>query len=236
MSDDEGDVEFEKEEFYIRGIKLNITTISFLPIHKLMQLNQTSTEISGQKLWCGSLVLCEYILDHAADVVKDKIVIELGAGTGVAGMICYQQGASKVYLSDYDAKSLEHMRVDCEDNGIAADIVSFDYYNPIYETFESTANTSYTVIAGDVIYKTALIVPFFNSIKQFVTRFRARVLLCHIPRAGVNHEHITAEITRQSLRYEVVDGREWCKGVVLQYSPREDYERAQLYIISDLVT
>ena len=107
-----------------------------------MQLNQTSTEISGQKLWCGSLVLCEYILDHAADVVKDKIVIELGAGTGVAGMICYQQGASKVYLSDYDAKSLEHMRVDCEDNGIAADIVSFDYYNPIYETFEGWSEST----------------------------------------------------------------------------------------------
>ena len=86
-----------------------------------------------------------------------------------------------------------------------------------------------------MIYKTALIVPFFNAVKQFVTKFGATVLLCHIPRAGVTQEIVMAEIVNQSLHYKIVDNSEWCKGVVLQYSPKDDYERALLYIIKNKI-
>lgn len=41
---------------------------------------------SGQKIWCGSLGVCEYLMDHS-ELVLNKIVIELGAGTGLLGTI-----------------------------------------------------------------------------------------------------------------------------------------------------
>ena len=37
------------------------------------------------------MVLCEYLLGHP-DVVKGKNVLELGAGTGLAGIIAAQIG------------------------------------------------------------------------------------------------------------------------------------------------
>lgn len=57
--------------FYIKGGKtFEITTISQLPIEILMNNHAKDIEISGQKLWCGSLAVIEYLLHHH-DFVKD---------------------------------------------------------------------------------------------------------------------------------------------------------------------
>ena len=43
-------------------------------------LNQSKgVEISGQKLWCGSLAVAQYIHGHH-ELVRDRTVLELGAG------------------------------------------------------------------------------------------------------------------------------------------------------------
>ena len=39
---------------------------------------------SGQKVWCGSMGVCQYIIENP-DIVCSKAVIELGAGTGLLG-------------------------------------------------------------------------------------------------------------------------------------------------------
>ena len=49
------EVEYEPEEFEIDNMKLTITTVGFLPIEQLMLNREADKEISGQKLWCGSL-------------------------------------------------------------------------------------------------------------------------------------------------------------------------------------
>ena len=262
-SDSEGEVEFEKECFDIRNYSLNITTIAFMPIHKLMQLNQNSSEISGQKLWCGSLVLCEYLLDHSEYCV-DNVIIELGAGTGVSGMVGAKLGAKVVFLTDYDVKSLQHMQTDCDDNKITAEVVGFDYYHPDYSifsphliereirdavessssllathdtVFSSVSNASDTVprvriMAGDVIYKKELIEAFLNVVHTLVHKYHADMLLCHIPRAGVDHEVVTQAMDEVQLAWDIIPATEWCKGVVEQYSPKDDYDRAKLYHIT----
>ena len=85
MSSSEEEVEYEEEVFNIREHRFILTTVSFMPLAKLMQLRENQVEISGQKLWCGSLVVLEYLLDHPDFITKCN-VIELGAGTGCIGM------------------------------------------------------------------------------------------------------------------------------------------------------
>lgn len=267
MSDSEDEVEFEKEQFDIGGFDLNITTIAFMPLTKLMLLNQSSVEISGQKLWCGSLAVCEYLLAHR-DHCANKYVIELGAGTGVAGMICAKLGAGHVCLTDHDQRSLDHMQIDCADNNITATSVArFDWFNPDYNLFTETmtmlaatqqveaGSVSVRLVAGDVIYKSQLIEPFFAVVKELLVRYSsssssdrdkdcgngsaeytASLLLCHIPRAGVSHEVVQAEVARIGLTLTVLHqgggAACWTGGLVTRYSPEEDYSRAKLYLIT----
>ena len=78
-SDSEGCVEYELEDFVIGPHKFQVTTVALMPIHVLMKNQSAGVEISGQKLWCGSLGVAEYILSNP-DYVLDKSIIELGAG------------------------------------------------------------------------------------------------------------------------------------------------------------
>lgn len=52
-----------------------------------------------RRLWPTSIVLARFLCDHPA-LVRGKRVIELGAGTGCAGVTCAALGASQVVLTD----------------------------------------------------------------------------------------------------------------------------------------
>ena len=91
--DDDNEVEYEIETFRIHSHEFHITTISYMPIERLVDLQAQSKEISGQKLWCGSLCLMEFFT-NSPHIIKDRNVLELGAGTGIVGMLCDKLGAS----------------------------------------------------------------------------------------------------------------------------------------------
>ncbi|KAJ3046140.1 hypothetical protein HDV00_003890 [Rhizophlyctis rosea] len=48
----------------------------------------------GFQTWGAGVVLAQLIDDHTVDV-KDKVVLELGSGTGVTGLVCARAGARK---------------------------------------------------------------------------------------------------------------------------------------------
>lgn len=235
MSDSEDEVEFEKEEFQIGPYNLNITTIAFMPLHKLMELNTNKVEISGQKLWCGSLSVVEYILSQSG-FCENNSIIELGAGTGVVSMICSLLNCKSAFLTDHDKQSLDHMNIDCKDNNIKnATIVRLDWFSPDYSFLKNTDCDCRKIVAGDVIYKFDLIEPFFNVVHTLFYEHEVQeMLLCHIPRAGVNHDIVEAAAVKAQLCCTEIDKTLWCKGVVLEYSPEQDYSRAKLYNIKKI--
>ncbi|EPS43772.1 hypothetical protein H072_2244 [Dactylellina haptotyla CBS 200.50] len=55
----------------------------------------------GHVLWNASRICTNYIETHAKELVKNKTVLEFGAGAGLPGLICAALGASVVTLSDY---------------------------------------------------------------------------------------------------------------------------------------
>lgn len=67
-------------------------------------------EISGQRLWEGSLLLCAYLVQACAKPgaeqldLKGKAVLELGAGTGLVSMLAHSLGAAPVVMTDGDDK------------------------------------------------------------------------------------------------------------------------------------
>lgn len=230
-SDSDDDIEYELDTFTIGEYTFDITTVSYLPIQRLMKLQESRSEISGQKLWCGSVSVIEYVLEHP-DVVKGRTVIELGAGTGLLGMTCSRLGAKSVYLTDHDERSLAHMREDCQRNHIeAVEIHSLDWFQPdlgIIRTWSSSISPL-VIVAGDVLYKDSLIEPMLALVAELLIDSGAIMLLCHIPRAGVEHEHVLAGIGRQGLTVEII--RNWRRVQSQDYCPQEDIDRAQIYLI-----
>ena len=245
---DDDEVEYEPEVFKISDYEFTITTVSYMPLTKLMALQSSSTEISGQKLWCGSLCVIEYLLSsEGIDFIRGRPVLELGAGTGLVGMLCDRLGASHVALTDNDPRSIEHMIEDCKRNQANdCTVVALDWFEPEEQTKfilknilrlehdgedHSCTNTNeLRVFAGDVLYKSTLIDPFFDVVAA-VLRRPAAMLLCHVPRAGVEQKDVVNAAKSRGLSIIEIESSMWRKGVVHQYSPAEDYDRAMLYRI-----
>jgi len=229
------DVEYDIEEFQVGPYRFNVTTIAFMPLEVLMAMGEKKVEISGQKLWCGSLGVIEYLLDNS-EFVKGKTVLELGAGTGVLGMLCQRLGAARVVLTDNDPRSLKHMAIDCESNKVDATVCSLDWFDSSSSKLDldSGASGALRIVAGDVLYKQELLDPFMSTVYSLLSsNAGSEMLLCHIPRAGIDHLHILdlAAHKRFGITVEEVDPSKWRKGSCTEYAPEEDYSRAKLYIL-----
>ncbi len=58
-----------------------------------------------------------------------------------------------------------------------------------------------------------------------------QLLLCHVPRAGVQQADVVAAAVAMGLVVREVEEQHWKKGGVLLYSPSDDYDRAKVYIM-----
>jgi Predicted methyltransferase len=67
------------------------------------------TNSTGLGLWRGAEVLASFLASHP-DMVRDKCVLELGAGQGLCGLVAHHVGASKVLLTDGDTAVLKNLR------------------------------------------------------------------------------------------------------------------------------
>jgi hypothetical protein len=233
MSDSEPETEYELEAFTIGGHHYQITTIAYLPIELLMANRAKQTEISGQKLWCGSLGLIQHILNNPS-LVDGKVVVELGAGTGVLGMVCARQGAKTVFLTDHDQISLNHMIADCSRNHIDAVVKRLDWYRPTFDDWDldSAVATSagLVIVAGDVVYKDALLDPFFSTASLLLQKFAGvKLYLCHIPRAGVDYAAVLAKAESFGLVHDEVAAGLWNTGECFQYCDPDDLVRARMF-------
>jgi predicted nicotinamide N-methyase len=58
----------------------------------------------GSTVWDCALVLCKYLEKHP-EQVKDKVVLDLSAGVGLAGLVALKLGAKAVFWSEDDQDS-----------------------------------------------------------------------------------------------------------------------------------
>jgi hypothetical protein len=218
--DDSDDVEFEYETIEIGSFTLEITTISHLPIEMLMYNQSKGVEISGQKMWCGSLTVIDYLLRNR-DVIKDRTVVELGAGTGILGMICSKIGCREVILTDNDPRSITHMKQDCLHNSVEAGVKVLDWFSPKIESLELEEGQSLTELQ-----------PFFATTRILLeSRQQSTMLLCHVPRAGVDHSDVVDEAVKHGLTIRELLYSEDQTEYARKYCPKEDTSRAKLYTV-----
>jgi len=237
MSDSEEEVEYEPETFQLHEHTITLTTVAYLPLSVLMNNRTQDKEISGQKLWCGSACLINYLFKHSS-FVNNNDVIELGAGTGVAAIIASRLNAKHIIATDHDKLSLDHMNADFPANNAKIDVLKLDWYSPdLIEIEKSIASSSergerVVLLAGDVLYKAVLLTPFFTTVKLLLEKYSngSELLLCHIPRAGVLQEYVQQAAKEFGLEVEILPREDWDdNSTIFQYCPPEDLQRSQMY-------
>ncbi|OZG75066.1 methyltransferase type 12 [Hahella sp. CCB-MM4] len=71
--------------------------------------------------WASGQVLARYILDHP-ELVKDKTVIDMGAGSGVVAIAAAMAGAKRVIAVDIDPASRHAVKVNADLNRVAVEV------------------------------------------------------------------------------------------------------------------
>lgn len=75
--------------------------------------------------WGGGLALARHVLDHP-DVVADKRVLDLGAGSGLVAIAAALAGARQVRAVDVDPYAVTATRLNAAANGVTLETVQAD--------------------------------------------------------------------------------------------------------------
>ena len=92
---------FVCEDYIERSWRFGENTPSCDSEQRLLCSNQSSTDhdLTGQIVWPASLLLCWFISKHREEFFRDKRVIELGAGCGLAGFFA-SKFSKQVLITD----------------------------------------------------------------------------------------------------------------------------------------
>ena len=192
-NDSDSELELEEKQFTIGAHTFQVHVVGELPLETLFALESKRDEISGQRAWPGSLLLAAEVAARPA-LVEDRAVVELGAGAGLCAMVAARCGARTTAATDGDDRCLDLLRRNVAGNGLEG-VVS------VAKCFwgRDAPPVGNLVLAGDVLYKRALVEPFLDALEAALAP-GGRALLCHLPRAGVSHEVVEAALRARGRR------------------------------------
>lgn len=90
------DLEYEPEAVALPGVgTVSILTVDQLPLELLSLLEDAKAEISGRRVWPGSVLLAVAMGSPGSPInfKNSPNVLELGAGSGLAGMAAVHLGS-----------------------------------------------------------------------------------------------------------------------------------------------
>ena len=142
--------------------------------NKKLVINQNLEYKYAGEVWDAALVLVYFLLNKKSEIVinlKDKIILELGAGTGILGLTTGLLSAKKVVLTDKEGctkllkenyelnKNLFNDNFECEIKELDW-LIDKDKYN-IVDKFDF-------IIGSDLVWNPNLREGLVNTIKYFL--------------------------------------------------------------------
>jgi predicted nicotinamide N-methyase len=145
--------------------------------------------------WPGGQALARYLLDEPT-IVRDKCVLDLGAGSGLAAIAAAKAGAARRVAAETDPFAAAAIALNAALNGVAVAVESGDFLgifaagSATFPAFLGDLDGSWTVLVGDMCYER----PLADRIVAFVGRCAARgaeVLLAdpgraYLPKDGLD--------------------------------------------------
>jgi predicted nicotinamide N-methyase len=76
-------------------------------------------------VWAGGAVLARHFLDRP-ESVRDRRVLDLGAGGGIVGIAAMKAGAASVIAAEIDPNGIAAISLNAEANGVTLEVVGVD--------------------------------------------------------------------------------------------------------------
>jgi predicted nicotinamide N-methyase len=133
--------------------------------------------------WAGGQALARYVLDHP-DLVRDRVVCDLAAGSGLVAIAAARAGASSVTGVEVDPLAAAAISINAVANDVKVAVTLGDI-------LDGDAAGADVVLAGDVFYSR----PMTERVLPFLRRARnggARVLVGDPGRAYLPRDLFTA--------------------------------------------
>jgi predicted nicotinamide N-methyase len=92
------------------GFRLSFGTNIAMTLSGIQARNPQHLQSTGLTLWKATNFLCDYLVEHSKTTVRNKSVLEIGAGLGTCGILAHKLGARYVVLTDGDTETLQNMR------------------------------------------------------------------------------------------------------------------------------
>jgi predicted nicotinamide N-methyase len=108
--------------------------------------------------WAGGQALARYVLDHPG-VVAGRRVLDLGAGSGLAGIAAAKAGAARVLGSDVDALALTAIELNGRSNCAVVEATDADLLSAWPNGFD-------VVLVGDLFYERELAERVLSFLEQ----------------------------------------------------------------------
>ena len=174
-----------------------IQEYEFPNVPKLFLRGQTEMPNStGLALWLGSEILCDRLV-HDPLLIREKRLLELGAGMGLVGMVAHYLGASNVIMTDGATDVLQNLQYNVDKNISKESSVSCTQliWGQDLEQFERKYGRQEVILAADVLYITKTLKPFWETIRCLLSPDGLAIVL---HRSSSQHEFsLTLETAAQ---------------------------------------
>ncbi len=92
--------------------------------------------------WASGQVLAKYILSHP-EIVKDKVVVDVGSGSGIVAIAAALAGAKVTYACDIDEDALDAVTMNAQENKVKVQTV---------KSLDEVSEEIDLITAADVLY------------------------------------------------------------------------------------
>jgi predicted nicotinamide N-methyase len=165
---------------------LQFKTIQFPTLPPIqIQAQDNMPTATGLALWQGTERLSHYLVQHA-NLVQAKSVLEVGAGTGLCGIVAHLLGASRVLVTDGDSTVLPNLRRNVEPYSNAIKCRQLIWGRRLSE-FQTQHGTFDVILAADCIYMPPSLVPFWETMEALLSA-EGCVVFCHPSSSQVSRD------------------------------------------------
>ncbi len=174
-------------------------------------------DVGVAKVWEAGACLAEYILQNP---IRDRRVIELGAGVGLTGLVAAAVKAKSVHMTDYTEATLDNLSYNVsinskclEGRGVDPQSISIGKleWGEVPAEGDCCLESADLLIAADVVYAVECIPDLVTTVRKFLSSGSSKVALF----ATTHRNRQTFELFEQELER---------KGIICQYTSHTTLE------------
>ena len=175
-----------------------------------LRVRSSSGSETGSMIWDSALVLSSWIIAQPSEKFDGLHVLELGAGTGMAGCVLAQHASlGSLALTDCVPEVLANLRYMCSTNLPAArvHVAELDWRTPHLSELLRDWHAPDLIIGSDVVYDPDIVAPLVETMAMFLSSaaptVTPRAALLALERRGRSWTIFHDEVMRRG--FDVID-------------------------------